>query len=270
MSRKKLIIDAAELLHLQQQYDARIVDLRSQDSYFAHHIPHAVHIDISLFNRSNPPINGLLPTIEDFNSTISWLDITADQLLIAYDDAATPVAGRFVWVMLAYGHQNVMMLNGGYQTWLDQNRAISNSLPDIKPKPYVGQLQQKRIADTEHILQALKKNTVCIIDTRSPAEFVGDDVRSARGGHIPGAVNINWTQLKMDNNPSLFKEESALEELLRNAEIPEDKEIVCYCQSHQRSTLLCIVLEHLGYKNVKGYPGAWSDWGNKEDTPIEK
>ncbi len=268
MSRHKLIIGAAELQQL--QHKARIVDLRSAELYFASHIPNAVHIDISLFNRSDPPTVGLLPTTESFNNTVSQLGITTDQWLIAYDDAATPVAGRYVWVMLAYGHDKVAMLNGGYQTWLNQNHDVNTDIPDIKPEPYLGQLQQLRVADTHYILQALNNNSVCIIDTRSPAEFDGDDIRSARGGHIPGAININWTLLKSDNKPLLFKQDSELRELLGKAEITEDKEIICYCQSHQRSALMCVVLEHLGYRNVKGYPGAWSDWSNRKDTPVEQ
>jgi thiosulfate/3-mercaptopyruvate sulfurtransferase len=125
------------------------------------------------------------------------------------------------------------------------------------------------ISDREYILKHLTDNKILPLDARSPAEYRGENRRSQRGGHIPGAISLDWTLTKDPNRNMRFRSQQELEELLATRGVDRDREIVCYCQSHQRSALLCILLESLGYKHVKGYPGAWSDWGNQPDTPIE-
>ena len=270
MPKNKLILDNKKLLQLLDQKNVRIVDLRAKEAYLVNHIEGALHFDASLFNRSNPPIIGLLPSLEEFNAAVSELGVTSDQLVVAYDDATSPLVGRFVWVMLAFGHTKAAMLNGGYQNWLAHDGAVSTAAPSVQPQPYQGKLQNSRIVDANYLMNNLHKDSACILDARSPAEYAGEDCRSARGGHIPGAININWMDLKLGKNPLLFKSDDELEAMLSKAGIAKDMEIVAYCQSHQRSALVCVVLEHLGYGNIKGYPGAWSDWGNRQDTPIER
>ena len=90
-----------------------------------------------------------------------------------------------------------------------------------------------------------------------------------RGGHIPGAVNFNWTDAFDPANPPSVSDLGALAERFEGMGITPDKEIVLYCHTHTRSSHTYMLLKQLGYQNLKGYPGAWSDWGNDPDTPIE-
>ncbi|WP_455219340.1 sulfurtransferase [Kaarinaea lacus] len=48
-----------------------------------------------------------------------------------------------------------------------------------------------------------------------------------------------------------------------------EKTTIVYCQTHHRSALTYIALKHLGFSDIKGYPGSWSEWGNSTDTPVE-
>jgi thiosulfate/3-mercaptopyruvate sulfurtransferase len=95
-------------------------------------------------------------------------------------------------------------------------------------------------------------------------------VRAARGGHIPGAVNLNWT-LAMDEQRQLrCKADATLRALLETIGVTPDKEVILYCQTHHRSAHTYLVLKHLGYPRVRGYAGAWSEWGNDPTLPVEQ
>jgi thiosulfate/3-mercaptopyruvate sulfurtransferase len=110
---------------------------------------------------------------------------------------------------------------------------------------------------------------VVVLDVRTPAEFAGDDVRAARGGHIPGAVNMDWT-LAIDRGRNLrLKPEGDLRRMLEELGVTPDKEVIVHCQTHHRSAHTYMVLKSLGYPRIRGYDGSWSEWGNDQNTPIE-
>jgi thiosulfate/3-mercaptopyruvate sulfurtransferase len=110
---------------------------------------------------------------------------------------------------------------------------------------------------------------VAIIDARSPAEYSGRDKRAERAGHIPGAVNLNWTTAMDQPRKLRLKQEEVLRQMLSDLGVTPDKEVIVYCQTHHRSSHTYIMLKALGYPNVKAYPGSWAEWGNSPETPIE-
>lgn len=126
------------------------------------------------------------------------------------------------------------------------------------------------IANKDYILSRLGQDDLALLDTRSPSEYAGLDVRAARGGHIPGAVNMNWTDAMDLGNHLRFKPDATLRDMLGNLGITPDKEVIVYCQTHHRSAHTYMVLKHLGYPLVRGYPGAWSEWGNDPHLPVEQ
>ena len=105
--------------------------------------------------------------------------------------------------------------------------------------------------------------------SRTPQEFSGEKKFAARGGHIPGAANLNWVDTMDPNRNYRFKTQAELRAMLEQLGLTPDKEIICYCQSHHRSSHAYIMLKMLGYSRISGYPGAWSEWGNRNDTPVE-
>ena len=125
------------------------------------------------------------------------------------------------------------------------------------------------VATRQFILDHLSDDNVVILDTRNPAEYNGVKVFAQRGGHIPGAVNIEWTEAMDKQHDMRLKPEAELRQMLEQHGITPDKTVVVHCQTHHRSAHTYMVLKSLGYENVKGYPGSWSDWGNEPNTPIE-
>lgn len=247
----------------------RLIDVRSLESYRSGHIEGAVHFDMANVNIAQPPVAGLLPTLEQFNRAMSVIGLHPEQPAVIYDDAGGPPSARLAWTLKAFGHPAVSLLDGGIRTWQNEGLPLTPDFTPPTPSHYQGRLNPHVIADRDYILQHLADSGVLLLDARTPAEYRGEDKRSQRGGHIPGAVNFDWTETKDPNRNMQFRSQRELEDLLAQRGADRDKEIICYCQSHQRSAVLCILLESLGYKHVKGYPGAWSDWGNQPDTPIE-
>jgi len=123
----------------------------------------------------------------------------------------------------------------------------------------------KVIGDANQVKKSIGNKNVKIVDARSKEEYSGTEVRAARRGHIPSAINIDWTRNIEDN---VFKSRQKLSKIY--SRIPKDAQIITYCQGGYRAANTFLVLKMLGYKNVKMYLGSWGEWGNKEEFPAEQ
>jgi thiosulfate/3-mercaptopyruvate sulfurtransferase len=131
------------------------------------------------------------------------------------------------------------------------------------------QYSDEHVADKKYILGRLGAPDLVILDARTPGEHNGSDRRALRAGHIPGAVNIDWSRALRGNGDLRLLDTERLRALYEAHGITPDKEVIVHCQTHQRSSHSYFALKSLGFPRIKGYPGSWSDWGNDPDTPIE-
>ena len=246
-----------------------IVDLSKEGTYGQYHIPGAVHLEYSRIVASQPPVMGLLPDAADLSSALSDIGLTPDHHVVAYDDEGGAKACRLLCTLDVIGHPHRSLLNGGLYTWLNEDHATNNQTPELHRSHYDVTITDKSHVTKEYLLTHLGEPSLIFLDTRSEAEFNGSDKRAARSGHIPGAVNVDWIRAIDQNNNMRLRPESELRSMYEVLGVTRDKEVVAYCQTHHRSSHSYWVLKSLGYTNVKGYPGAWSEWGNSDDTPIE-
>lgn len=264
-----LILNAEQL---QTQLDAKntvILDLSQPTTYLEQHIPGAYFLEYSWITKAQNPVMGLLPDISQLNRVLSAYGINQETHIVAYDDEGGGRACRLLWTLDTLGHKNYSLLNGGIQTWLNKQLPTSQDIIWPAPANYVANLNSKPIADKQFILDALNDDNTLVLDCRSPMEYSGTKVFAARGGHIPGAVNMNWMELIDSENNLQLKSNDVIEQILENKGVTKDKTIITHCQTHHRSSHSYIVLKSLGYEKIKGYPGSWSDWGNDPATPIE-
>jgi thiosulfate/3-mercaptopyruvate sulfurtransferase len=244
-----------------------LVDLRSSENYEAAHIPGAVRGDITLLNHSEPPVGGMLPSSDQVNRFLAEVGADDGDHIIAYDGGLETAAARLIWVLDAYGYEANSWLNGGFKTWNELKLPTSQTTEIASP----GDLRLARVAhnliSADDLIHRLEKDDVTTFDVRSRAEYEGTDIRSRFGGHVPGAFHLEWTQL-LDTHGQLHNDET-LRKLFENA--PDDTEdtVIVYCQTHQRSAVTYVALKHLGYADIKAIDGAWSNWGNRDDTPKE-
>lgn len=255
-------------LHLKHPR-VRIVDVGRREIYVRTHLPGAAHIDYDRLVLARPPATGLLPEAAQLAEILSGLGLTPDHHVIAYDDETNGRAARLLWTLDAVGHRHFSLLNGGLEQWQAEERPVESG--EVKPErsQYSVTLRGQAAADIDYVLAHLRDPQTVLLDTRSPEEYSGELKRAARGGHIPGAVNYNWTDA-MDHDRHLrVRSADELQRELSALGVDPSKEIIVYCQTHHRSAHTYIVLKHLGYPRVRGYAGSWSEWGNRTDTPIE-
>jgi len=268
-----LILEPSELENNLGQSDIKIVDLCKADTYLQTHIPGAIYLDYTKIVRAEKPIMGLLPTNDVISDILSSLGISPNTHVIAYDDEGGGKACRFLWTLAVIGHNQYSLLNGGLHAWANEGHTVDNLTVTTEATSYElsSNVNSNEVSvDSNYIMENLQNDLISIIDCRSPKEYSGEMINAARGGHIPKAVNIDWT-LAMDIEKNYrLKSENELETMLNDLNITQDKEVIVYCHSHHRSALTFIMLKSLGYEKVKGYPGSWSDWGNNSALQVEK
>ncbi len=247
-----------------------IVDLSKQENYLKYHIPGACYLDYARIVRVEKPVMGLIPDETTLSRLLADLGATPDSHIIAYDDEGGGKAARLLWTLDLLGHQRCSLLNGGIFSWANEGFRLTQEVSTPAAGHYDARLGDHAVATKQYILEHLHQPQTLLLDCRTPEEYAGIKKFAERGGHIPGAVNIDWVRT-MDQNRNLrLKPDAELRSLFESAGVSSDKEIIVYCQTHHRSSHTYIVLKHLGYPNIKGYPGAWSDWGNDPDTPVEQ
>lgn len=246
-----------------------VVDLCKPEIHAHGHIPGALHLDYGEIVRAEPPVMGLLPDAETVSRLASRIGLTPERCVVAYDDEGGGRAARLLWTLAAYGHARISLLNGGHHAWTREGHPLSQDEESTCPSDYRAGYVGDVVADADYIREHLSDADVVLLDARSPDEFRGSDRRATHGGHIPGAVNMEWTQAMDSSNNLRVKSPEVLLPMLEHLGITPDREVITYCQTHHRSAHTWLVLRALGFARVRGYPGAWSDWGNRNDLPVE-
>lgn len=268
--RLPLLVEPEQLEAHLDDGDIRVVDLSPGELFGQHHVPGAVHLPYGEIVASRPPVGGLLPEHDPLERILAAAGIGPDKHIVALDAEGGGAAGRLLWTLEAHGLSAVSILNGGLHAWVGEGFPTESGASSA-PAPASLDLPspQAHIADAEYIMAHLDDADFVALDARSAEEYSGATVRAARGGHIPGAVHYEWTR-GMDRAHNMRLR--PLDELRAEVEalgITPEREIVTYCHTHHRSAFSYAMLRILGFERVRGYPGSWSDWGNRQDTPIE-
>ena len=267
-SHLPLVIEPADLAARLDAPELILVDLTSAARYAEGHLPGARFVDPKQTQLGQPPAPGLLPDIAQLQQLFGALGHRSDAVYVVYDDEGGGWAGRFVWLLDVIGHRHYHYLNGGLHAWLDEARPLSRERPEAATGTPHLVVDDAPTATRHYIESRLGADDLVIWDARSPAEYRGEKLFAARGGHIPGAVNFEWTAA-MDPARALRIREDIAERLLALGIVP-DKEIVTHCQTHHRSGFTYLLAKALGYPRVKGYAGSWAEWGNLPDTPVQQ
>ena len=272
----ELFIATADVAKRLGDRTVRVVDCRftfegdAKKDYLAGHLPGAVHCDWSRDLSAPPPASGhpqwMLPGPREFAEAMSRLGIGDDTFVIGYDAEGGHHAAR-LWVGLRrYGHDRMALMEGGIHKWVAEGRPTEKGevLParaTFTPRP-----RERVLASKADVLAAVRKGDPWLLDVRRDSEFTGEEKRAARGGHIPGAVNILWKDALKDD--WTLRDADELEEMYTNAGFGPETSTVTYCQAGVRAAFTHLVLTALGHEDVRTYDGSWEEWGNDPVLPI--
>jgi thiosulfate/3-mercaptopyruvate sulfurtransferase len=244
-------------------------------AYDQGHIPGAVGVNWS--TQLTDQIQRDIPKKEAWERLMSQCGVTPDTKIVFYGDNNNWFAAYAYWVAKMYGHEDVVLMNGGRKKWELEGRPLTTERPNIQPTQYKAKdLDPKYRAYMRDVLPFVGAPAgKALVDVRSPAEYNGEIIAppglpetAQRCGHIPGAVNIPWGMAV--NEDGTFKSPEELRQLYASKGITPDKEVIAYCRIGERSSHTWFVLkELLGYPNVRNYDGSWTEWGSVIGAPIE-
>jgi thiosulfate/3-mercaptopyruvate sulfurtransferase len=246
------------------------------DVYDEGHIPGAIKLHWR--DDLQDPVERDLVEKEVFERLLGERGISNDTPVVLYGDKNNWFAAYAYWYLKIYGHEDVRILDGGRQKWIDEGRELTADTPSPEQKQYAAKERDETIrAFRDAVREDIAAGEKALVDVRSPQEFSGDLVAppgyeqegAQRAGHIPSAQSIPWAQAVRDDGT--FKSPDELRELYGAKGVTPDKQVTAYCRIGERSAHTWFVLrELLGYETVKNYDGSWTEWGNLVDVPIEK
>jgi thiosulfate/3-mercaptopyruvate sulfurtransferase len=266
----QLLITPPELKSLTENAAGRplILDLRPPEAYTAGHVPGAVHLDLwglSLTDTDPAPLKAFMWMIEH---VLAIHGVTNETPIVVYDDQSGIRAARAFWFLEYFGHPSVRLLDGGFGAWARDGMPVTREASPPPKSEWTGARNDRAIATWRDVRDAIANEDAIILDTRSEGEHKGTVVRAARGGSVPGAVNIEWTENLTPQGD--FKSAAELEKMYASAGVTPDREVITYCQGGYRAAHSYIALRLIGYPRVRNYVGSWKEWGDRTDLPIEK
>jgi thiosulfate/3-mercaptopyruvate sulfurtransferase len=246
------------------------------DVYDEGHIPGAVKLHWR--DDLQDPVERDLVEKDQFEQLLGRLGVSNDTTLVVYGDKNNWFAAYAYWYVKIYGHQDVRILDGGRQKWIDEGRELTTDVPSPSPVQYSASDRDESIrAYRDAVRQSIGEDGKALVDVRSPQEYSGELIAAPgyeqegaqRAGHIPTAQSIPWAQAVRDDGT--FKSADELRQLYGGKGVTPDKAVTAYCRIGERSAHTWFVLrELLGYQDVRNYDGSRTEWGNLVDVPIEK
>lgn len=233
------------------------------------HIPNAIHFDLNKDLSSTPGKHGgghPIPETDVFAKKLGEAGIDNDTTVVIYDQANDMYAARAWWLLHYFGHENVYLLDGGFQKWVEAGYEVTKEIPQPEKKNFEAKIAPNLTVNMEEVKDKMANKSAILLDSRAKERYLGQvEPMYTKAGHIPGAKNYFWKQVLQEDG--LWKDEEALKENF--ASLPKDEEIIVSCGSGVSACPNYIGLKLAGYENVKLYPGSYSDWVSYEENEVE-
>ena len=272
---KDVLVDADWLSERLSDANIRIVEVDENPALYAEaHIPGAIGLD---WQRDlQDPVRRDFLHPRAFEELFAAHGVSDEHTIVLYGDRNNWFAAYTYWYLKYYGHDMVLLLDGPREKWISDGRPTTAEPPSHAPASFTAHPGDETIrARREEVLAAIDASTK-LVDVRSPAEFAGEVISPAgyeqegaqRGGHIPGAASVPWSQAVREDGT--FRSAEELRKIYAEEGVLDGDEIIAYCRIGERSAHTWFVLhELLGEDRVKNYDGSWTEWGSLVGVPVE-
>lgn len=269
LAERNVLIEPAALAAWLERADAPLVlDCRDEGEVRAARIPGAVRVDVRAWREASRRPEGLVDEA-GWSARIGALGITAGRPVVVYDAQASYRAATIRWLLRYWGVRDVRLLNGGWPAWRAAGLPVTTDPPVVpRPAPFRARPDSRVLATKQEILRALAGGEVQVLDVRSPAEYTGKTVNTARGGHIPGAINIDWKQFVHTDGDQRFAEAARVRDLLTEAGIDPHRPVIVHCRTGARSSVAFAALEAAGVPGVENYYLSFAEWSRDPRCPV--
>lgn len=232
--------------------------------FAAAHIPGAQFFDIKLISDHSSPYPNMLPTPEAFAGAVGNMGISTMDTVVVYDRAFLGAA-RAWWMFRIFGHDDVLVLDGGLPKWQAEGRAVTAETTTLPPALFQSTFRPGLLANLQQMQEFSHTNTSQIVDVRSPARFTGEEPEPRPGmksGHIPGSRNLHYKRFFASDGALLPR--PALAALFAGAGLDPAQPLVTTCGSGVSAPIAALAAFELGHTNVPVYDGSWSEWGMQD------
>lgn len=253
----------------------RLVDARfdladpdaGQRAFDEGHVPGAVYVHLERDLSAPVSRHGgrhPLPDPAVLATRLGELGIGNDSRVVVYDFGNGMVASRFWWLLRHLGHDDVRVLDGGFEAWREAGLPVSKDSTKPEVARFVPALRPELVVDRDYVLRNLGNPGVVLVDARAGSRYRGEtEPLDPVAGHIPSAVNFAYA----DNlEGGRFKSSDALRE--RYEPLSDADELVVYCGSGVSAAHDVLALEEAGLSGARLYAGSWSDWCSYQDSPV--
>ena len=274
------LISTAELAKHLGEHDCVIVDCRhmltdveaGERAYRAAHVPgaHFLHIDRDLSGTKNGG-NGRhpLPPIPVLAETFGHIGVNAGTQVVVYDQNSGMWASRLWWMLQWLGHERVAVLDGGFDKWLAEQRAVTADLPNAHPTTFLPRPPAPTATSSE-IVQHLGDGSLTILDARAPERYRGDmEPIDLVAGHIPGAINRPYT-INLTPQGTFKSAEALRHEFEAQLGARSTASVVHQCGSGVTACHNLLAMAVAGLPGSRLYPGSWSEWSADPARPVAR
>ncbi|MBZ7670350.1 3-mercaptopyruvate sulfurtransferase [Klebsiella grimontii] len=237
--------------------------------YQAGHIPGAVFFDIEALSDHTSPLPHMMPRAEAFAVAMRELGVSSDKHLVVYDEGNLFSAPRAWWMLRTFGVEKVSIVAGGLEGWRRDELPLEQGLPELPEGDFDARLDPLAIKRLTDVLLVSHEGSAQIVDARPAGRFNGQVAEprpGLRSGHIPGALNVPWSELVINGE---LKTTDELNEIFARQGIDFERPIIASCGSGVTAAVVLLALTTLGVNGVSLYDGSWSEWGARTDLPIE-